>query len=246
MGALTWPGPATQARGESAHRERASSAWYGRCCAEAPGGRYPRSTKRAPGRLLRRRLGEGSSDRGSWSPLSWCAGGRSDHRIPIVATSVAAREVEDAATDDCAGCQAYVTRTVLRRVLYSACIRSSTAALRRTGEGWWESEAQLLPAFRTSVGSDPAGLFQTNFVGADAAGEREREAGRGRHSVTCHADSPRDVAFGGYSGSVTSTAPKPSSGRSTKKISIVMSGSTWAWLRKARTLRPVSSSIFCL
>ena len=45
-----------------------------------------------------------------------------------------------------------------------------------------------------------------------------------------------------YSGSVTSTAPKPASGPSTKKISIVMSGSTWAWLRNARTLRPVSSS----
>src|SRR5947208_12972087 len=38
-------------------------------------------------------------------------------------------------------------------------------------------------------------------------------------------------------------APKPSSGPSTKKISIVISGSTWAWLRNARTLRPVSSSI---
>jgi 4-hydroxy-tetrahydrodipicolinate synthase len=31
-----------------------------------------------------------------------------------------------------------------------------------------------------------------------------------------------------------------------KKISIVMSGSTWAWLRKARTWRPVSFSIVCL
>ena len=49
-----------------------------------------------------------------------------------------------------------------------------------------------------------------------------------------------------HSGSVISTAPKPSSGPSTKKISIVMSGSTWAWLRKASTLRPVRSSIVCL
>src|SRR5438128_2319569 len=46
-----------------------------------------------------------------------------------------------------------------------------------------------------------------------------------------------------YSRSVSSSAPKPSSGPSTKKISIVISGSTWAWLRNARTLRPVSSSI---
>jgi hypothetical protein len=49
-----------------------------------------------------------------------------------------------------------------------------------------------------------------------------------------------------YSGSTISTAPKPSSGPSTKKISIVMSGSTWAWLRNASTLRPVRSSIVCL
>jgi len=46
-----------------------------------------------------------------------------------------------------------------------------------------------------------------------------------------------------YSGSVTSTAPNPGSGPSTKKISMVMSGSTWAWERKATTLRPVSSRI---
>jgi hypothetical protein len=51
------------------------------------------------------------------------------------------------------------------------------------------------------------------------------------------------VMRSGYSGSVISTAPKPASGPSTKKISIVMSGSTWAWLRNARTLRPVSPSI---
>ena len=47
-------------------------------------------------------------------------------------------------------------------------------------------------------------------------------------------------------GFTISTAPKPSSGASTKKISIVMSGSTWAWLRKASTLRPVSRSMASL
>ena len=45
------------------------------------------------------------------------------------------------------------------------------------------------------------------------------------------------------SGSTTSTAPKPSSGASTKKISIVMSGSTCACDRNASTLRSVSRSI---
>jgi hypothetical protein len=44
---------------------------------------------------------------------------------------------------------------------------------------------------------------------------------------------------------VISTAPKPSSAPSTKKISIVMSGSTCTWLRNARTSRRVSSSIVC-
>src|SRR5690348_10452624 len=50
----------------------------------------------------------------------------------------------------------------------------------------------------------------------------------------------------GYSGVVTSTAPKPGSGPSTKNISIVMSGSTWACDRKATTVRPVRSSIVSL
>ena len=38
----------------------------------------------------------------------------------------------------------------------------------------------------------------------------------------------------------------PGSGPSMKKISIVMSGSTWAWLRNATTLRPVRPSIAAL
>ena len=46
-----------------------------------------------------------------------------------------------------------------------------------------------------------------------------------------------------YSGWMISTAPNPSSGQSTKKISSVRSGSTWACERNASTLRPVSSSI---
>jgi hypothetical protein len=46
-----------------------------------------------------------------------------------------------------------------------------------------------------------------------------------------------------YWGSMISTAPNPSIGLWMKKISIVMSGSTWAWLRNASTLRPVSASI---
>ena len=37
--------------------------------------------------------------------------------------------------------------------------------------------------------------------------------------------------------------PNPASGPSMKKISMVMSGSTWACERNATTLRPVSSSI---
>ena len=57
---------------------------------------------------------------------------------------------------------------------------------------------------------------------------------RPTHSIRCDPAS---------SGSTISTAPKPSSGASTKKISIVMSGSTWAWDRNATTLRPVSCSI---
>lgn len=48
------------------------------------------------------------------------------------------------------------------------------------------------------------------------------------------------------SGWVISTAPKPGSGPSMKNISTVMSGSTWAWDRKAMTFRPVSSLIVCL
>jgi hypothetical protein len=60
---------------------------------------------------------------------------------------------------------------------------------------------------------------------------------------------PRLATWAGrmnHSGSMTSTAPKPGSGPSTKNISTVMSGSTCAWERKATTLRPVSLSMVSL
>ena len=47
-------------------------------------------------------------------------------------------------------------------------------------------------------------------------------------------------------GSTSSSAPNPASGPSVRNISIVRSGSMWAWLRKASTLRPVSSSTIAL
>lgn len=49
-----------------------------------------------------------------------------------------------------------------------------------------------------------------------------------------------------YSGCMIATAPTPSSGSSMINMSIVMSGSTCAWLRNASTLRPVSCSIACV
>ena len=84
---------------------------------------------------------------------------------------------------------------------------------------------------------------------------------RSRSSATAASTSPRASTSAGrcrsarryapdlrlcaaaMSGSTTSTAPKPSSGASMKKISIVMSGSTCAWDRNASTLRSVSRSI---
>jgi hypothetical protein len=53
--------------------------------------------------------------------------------------------------------------------------------------------------------------------------------------------SPGPGLLGG--GSTTSSAPNPAIGPSIRKISIVRSGSTCAWLRNASTVRPVSASI---
>jgi hypothetical protein len=92
---------------------------------------------------------------------------------------------------------------------------------------------------RAQVATIPP-LIRQSIGGSKVSAGSRRDATVAEHSTPTGHVSSRS------SGSVTSTAPKPSSGRSMKKISIVISGSTWAWLRNARTSRPVSSSIFCL
>lgn len=73
-----------------------------------------------------------------------------------------------------------------------------------------------------------------------------------RCSAPCRSFSPRGrqavraPCGPSYSGCSISTAPTPSSGPSMMNMSIVISGSTCAWLRNASTWRPVSCSIACV
>jgi hypothetical protein len=69
---------------------------------------------------------------------------------------------------------------------------------------------------------------------------RHRRGTRGTQSLDDHA---RSLPGSSDGGSTSSNAPNPGTGPSMRNISTVRSGSTWAWLRNARTFLPVSCSI---
>jgi SAM-dependent methyltransferase len=72
-------------------------------------------------------------------------------------------------------------------------------------------------------------------------GKGVAKPGDDRRGALAH--SSAGASGSGAGGCTISRAPNPGSDPSIKNISTVRSGSTWAWLRKASTLRPVSVSI---